>query len=189
MGTQASWMVPMVGKGERLEVCFEIKGNGEVDGDILNKFHGVHFGDEIESEDLPEPVVEDVAADDVSDEAVEDAEEKPKVTWRNDVLERVMGAHGIDLELKDSFIEHAVNFDSDDNGYLKKAELEEAAKAWNADNSSEESEVEESNEDDTNAQQAQPEEEGEVKACPVCPTPSPSDAAVCSACGFSFVDL
>ena len=31
-GTQASWMVPMVGKGERLEVCFEIKGNGEVDG-------------------------------------------------------------------------------------------------------------------------------------------------------------
>ena len=189
MGTQVSWMVPMVGKGERLEVCFEIKGNGEVDGDILNKFHGVHFGDEIESEDLPEPVVEDVAADDGSGEAVEDAEEKPKVTWRNDVLERVMGAHGIDLELKDSFIEHAVNFDSDDNGYLKKAELEEAAKAWNADNSSEESGVEESNEDDTHAQQAQPEDQGEVKACPVCPTPSPSDAAICSACGFSFVDL
>ena len=42
-----------------------------------------------------------------------------------------MDAHGIDLELKDSFIEHAVNFDSDDNGYLKKAELEDAAKAWN----------------------------------------------------------
>ena len=52
-GTQASWMVPMVGKGERLEVCFEIKGSGEVDGDVLNKFHGVHFGDEIETEDLP----------------------------------------------------------------------------------------------------------------------------------------
>ena len=78
---------------ERLEVCFEIKGSGEVDGDILNKFHGVHFGDEIESEDLPEPVAEEpgalkeMAAEDSSSEAVEDAE-KPKVTWREDVLLR-----------------------------------------------------------------------------------------------------
>ena len=200
MGTQASWMVPMVGKGERLEVCFEIKGSGEVDGDILNKFHGVHFGDEIESEDLPEPVAEEpddeaTAAEDSSGEAVEDTEDKPNVTWRNDVLERVMDAHGIDLELKDSFIEHAVNFDSDDNGYLKKAELEEAAKAWNADNSSEEAEEEnteseaESTEEETPADESPSEEAATEKACPVCSTSCALDADTCPACGFSFVDM
>ena len=48
--------------------------------------------------------------------------------------------YGISADLRDSFVDHAVNFDLDDNGYLKKAELEEAAKAWNADNSSEEAE-------------------------------------------------
>ena len=66
---------------------------------------------------------------------------KPKVTWREDVLLRVMDAHGIDAEQRDAFVEHAVNFDLDDNGYLKKAELEEAAKAWNAGNSSTEEAV------------------------------------------------
>ena len=57
-------------------------------------------------------------------------------------LLRVMDAHGIAADLRDSFVEHAVNFDLDDNGYLKKAELEEAAKAWNSENSSEDEEVE-----------------------------------------------
>ena len=47
----------MVGKGERLEVCFEIKGSGEVDGDVLNKLRR-SFGDEIETDDLPETEVE-----------------------------------------------------------------------------------------------------------------------------------
>ena len=138
----------MVGKGERLEVCFEIKGNGEVDGDVLNKFHGVHFGDEIESDELPETDVTEPAAEETqttlddneeaSDSTSDDSEDKPKVTWREDVLLRVMDAHGIAAELRDSFVAHAVNFDLDDNGYLKKAELEEAAKAWNPENSSEE---------------------------------------------------
>ena len=81
-GTQASWMVPMVGKGERLEVCFEIKGSGEVDGDVLNKFHGVHFGDEIETEDLPaaEPEVTEEAAssDEETTDVADEVDEKPK---------------------------------------------------------------------------------------------------------------
>ena len=148
----------MVGKGERLEVCFEIKGSGEVNGDVLNKFHGVHFGDEIETDDLPETeaeveieTLEDTAQD--SDSEVNDQESKPKVTWREDVLLRVMDAHGIDAEHRDAFVEHAVNFDLDDNGYLKKAELEEAAKAWNDGESITEEAVAEEDDDETNAQQ------------------------------------
>ena len=187
-GTQASWMVPMVGKGERLEVCFEIKGSGEVDGDVLNKFHGVHFGDEIETEELPvaEPEITEEAASSEEEitEVADDAEEKPKVTWREDVLLRVMEAHGISADDRDAFVEHAVNFDLDDNGYLKKAELEEAAKAWNDSNESSEADTAEESSDE----HSEDANEG-GKDCPVCPTKSADDATTCVACGFSFVDL
>tara|TARA_B100001989_G_scaffold9299_2_gene6076 strand:- start:858 stop:3578 length:2721 start_codon:yes stop_codon:yes gene_type:complete len=187
-GTQASWMVPMVGKGERLEVCFEIKGSGEVDGDVLNKFHGVHFGDEIETEDLPaaEPEVTEEAAssDEETTDVADEVDEKPKVTWREDVLLRVMEAHGISVDDRDAFVEHAVNFDLDDNGYLKKAELEEAAKAWNDSNESTEADTAEESSDE----HSEDANEG-GKDCPVCPTKSANDATTCVACGFSFVDL
>ena len=187
-GTQASWMVPMVGKGERLEVCFEIKGSGEVDGDVLNKFHGVHFGDEIETEDLPaaEPEVTEEAAssDEETTDVADEVDEKPKVTWREDVLLRVMEAHGISVDDRDAFVEHAVNFDLDDNGYLKKAELEEAAKAWNDSNESTEADTAEESSDE----HSEDANEG-GKDCPVCPTKSADDATTCVACGFSFVDL
>ncbi|MED6338665.1 MAG: hypothetical protein VYC12_06530, partial [Candidatus Thermoplasmatota archaeon] len=197
-GTQASWMVPMVGKGERLEVCFEIKGNGEVDGDILNKFHGVHFGDEIESDDLPETIseedpVEEASSDDDATDAADESEDKPKVTWREDVLLRVMDAHNIDVEHRDAFVEHAVNFDADDNGYLKKAELEDAAKAWNEQSTGDDAEEVETVEEEVEAAEEVVEEASEApeggKACPVCPTTCADDADTCATCGFSFADL
>ena len=149
-GTHISWMVPLVGKGERLDVFMEIKGSGQIDAEALNRFHGVHFGDEVESDELPpapkeeeeaeseEETVEAPAEEESSEESVEEAsddeasseEEGPKVSWREDVLLRVMEAADISIDHRDAFVEHAANFDLDDNGYLKKAELEAAAKAW-----------------------------------------------------------
>ena len=188
-GTQASWMVPMVGKGERLEVCFEIKGSGEVDGDVLNKFHGVHFGDEIETEELPEAAPEVTEEPESSDETpaepVDDSEEKSKVTWREDVLLRVMEAHEINAEDRDAFVEHAVNFDLDDNGYLKKAELEAAAKAWNDAHKSAEGVTD----DEATSSVDNNETTEGGKDCPVCPTKCADDDDTCVTCGFSFVDL
>ena len=186
LGVQASWMVPMVGKGERIEVCFEIKGSGEVDGDILNKFHGVHFGDEIESDELPEAAEEEVAeeaseeaesSEDTNEEVAE--EEAPKVTWREDVLLRVMKSHEISEDERDAFVAHAVNFDHDDNGYLKKAELEDAAKAWTTDSAEEvvEEEVASVEEESGEAQE---------KVCPVCSANTPADAITCASCGWTF---
>jgi uncharacterized repeat protein (TIGR01451 family) len=186
-GFHVSWMIPIVGKGERLEVSFEIKGSGEVDAEALNRFHGVHFGDEVETEDVPsieEETVEEVAETEESSE-----EEAPKVTWREDVLLRVMKASGI--EDRDAFIAHALNFDHDDNGYLKKAELEDAAKAWNEMNS--EDVTAEEVEEETAATEEVVEESEEAseqdtsdKACPICTTNNAYDAAICSACEYVF---
>ena len=62
--------------------------------------------------------------------------------WREDVLLRVMSQSGIDESLRDEFVRHAVNYDIDDNMYLKKAEIESAAEAWVLENSEGESESE-----------------------------------------------
>jgi ribosomal protein L40E len=194
-GTHISWMIPLVGKGERLEVSFEIKGSGEIDAEALNRFHGVHFGDEVETEDVPslgEESVEESVAEEVAEGEESSEEEAPKVTWREDVLLRVMKASGI--EDRDAFIAHAVNFDHDDNGYLKKAELEDAAKAWNEKNSdgdsTEEVEAEEAAPEEAETSEEVVEEASEQdtsdKVCPICTTKNPHDSATCSACEYVF---
>ena len=215
-GTHISWMVPIVGKGERLDVFMEIKGTGEIDAEALNRFHGVHFGDEVESDDLPAPKAEEAPAEEeaaaeeapaeeaaetteeeaVGEEAPAEAEEAPaeeedaaeeessSVTWREDVLLRVMEAKGISVDDRDAFVAHAANYDLDDNGYLKKAEIEAAADAWNGDaDDSEEAPAEE----EEAAEEAPAEEAStEDKMCSICMSMNPHDATECSACKFTF---
>ena len=218
-GTHISWMVPIVGKGERLDVFMEIKGTGEIDAEALNRFHGVHFGDEVESDDLPAPKAEEeeapaeeeVAAEEAPAEeeaateeapaeeeaateeapaeeevATEEApaeEEGPAVTWREDVLLRVMEAKGISVDDRDAFVAHAANYDLDDNGYLKKAEIEAAAEAWGEDaDASEEAPAEEAATEEAPAEEASTED----KMCSICMSMNPHDATECSACKFTF---
>jgi hypothetical protein len=211
-GTHISWMVPLVAKGERLDVFMEIKGSGQIDAEALNRFHGVHFGDEVESDDLPaapQPEAEEEATEETTEEATEAeaseeateaeaSEEASKVTWREDVLLRVMEAAGIDVEARDAFVEHAAHFDLDENGYLKKAELEAAANAWNAEadgeeeSSEEEVVAEEAPAEEAPAEEAPAEEapaedvSTEDKMCQICMTMNPHDATECSACKFAF---
>ncbi|MGB1421670.1 MAG: hypothetical protein ACPG79_08000, partial [Poseidonia sp.] len=206
-GLHIVWHVPKVEKGERLEVSFDIKGSGEVDAEALNRFHGVHFGDEIESDDLPaiepeEEVIEEVAAEteeaaseeageegaseEVAEETADSSEEVaeeaagPSIKFREDMLLRVMKAAGI--EGRDEFVAFASDFDHDDNGYLKKAELEDAAKAWNekhgaAQDTAPEEEV---------AEEAAEEATAEEKACLICSMLNAADAKECTACAYTF---
>ena len=211
-GTHITWTIPIVEKGERLEVSFEIIGPGVIDGEAGNRFHGVHFGDEVESEDIASPVEEESeeesAEETTEEESVEESTEEEvetNVSWREDVLLRVMAAAEIDESQRDEFVAHAVNFDLDDNGYLKKAELQAAADAWNAEatDDSEEVVAEETTEEDvaeetaeevvaeeTPADEATEEtaEEGEAeeKECPTCSAKCPADAASCSVCFYTF---
>ena len=130
-GNSNSWSIPVVEKNERLEVSFEIKGEGEVDAEVLNQFHGVTFGDEVEDD-----------MDAVTKDEVQESTPGEGYKWREDVLLRVMSQNGIDESLRDEFVRHAVNYDIDDNMYLKKAEIESAAEAWVLENSEGESESE-----------------------------------------------
>tara|TARA_B100000945_G_scaffold7871_1_gene6428 strand:- start:2915 stop:5482 length:2568 start_codon:yes stop_codon:yes gene_type:complete len=211
-GTENVWSIPVVEKGERLEVSFEIKGDGEVDAEVLNQFHGVTFGDEVE-DDMPESSVSSAESDDSGDDGNEPG---AGFKWREDVLLRVMAANGIDESHRDDFVRHAVNFDDDDNQYLKKAEIEAAAAAWGSDDSEEESadeeaveeapaeseEVEEASEEPAEevaaeseeveeaseepAEETSTEEESTGKACLTCDEVSPADALSCATCGFIY---
>ena len=107
-----------------------------------------------------------------------------------------MSTAGIDVSDRDAFVAHAANFDLDDNGYLKKAELEAAAEAWNSEkdgNSAEEETAEESTEESTEespveepAEDAAEEQTAEQKACPICNAMNDADAKTCSVCSFTF---
>ena len=210
-GSQNVWSIPVVEKGERLEVSFEIKGEGEVDAEVLNQFHGVTFGDEVE-DDAPDAPETSEESDDSADEGDEPG---AGFKWREDVLLRVMAANGIDESHRDDFVRHAVKFDDDDNQYLKKAEIEAAAAAWGTDDSDAEEEAseevaeeaaedapaesddteevaeEESAEDESTEEVAEevaeePAAEATGKDCPICTAPNSADAINCSECGFEF---
>ena len=151
-GSENVWSIPVVEKGERLEVSFEIKGEGEVDAEVLNQFHGVTFGDEVE-DDMP------AAAEEATEESSgndDDSSDEPGAgfKWREDVLLRVMAANGIDESLRDDFVRHAVKFDDDDNQYLKKAEIEAAAEAWGGSDESSEETTEEATEEEATEEEA-----------------------------------
>ena len=209
-GIQITWKLPVVGKGERLDVSFEIKGEGEIDAEALNRFHGAHFGDELESaeddtpaevsEEAPEETTEEEVVEEesaaeeevVEEESVEEetaeeevveeetAEEEPAIKFREDIMLRVMEEFGI--EDRDAFLEHSMNFDLDDNGYLKKAEFVAAAEAFTAGDASEESTEEEPVED----AESEVEEVSESKTCLICSTSNDAHADTCTACGYTF---
>ena len=207
-GSNNSWSIPVVEKGERLEVSFEIKGEGEVDAEVLNQFHGVTFGDEVE-DDMPSKATEDESSEEIDDAP------GAGFKWREDVLLRIMAANDIDASLRDDFVRHAVKFDDDDNQYLKKAELEAAAAAWGDNDSAEEAPAEEAPAEEAPAEEAPaeeapaeeapaeeapaeeapaeeapaeeaPAEEASGKDCPICSASNSPDATNCESCGFAF---
>jgi hypothetical protein len=201
-GIEITWKVPVVAKGERLDVSFEIKGEGEIDAEALNRFHGAHFGDELETEDdAVEQEVEESTetVEEVSEESSDgsedtpeetgaeesEAEEKvPEIKFREDIMLRVMEEY--DITDRDAFLAHSMNFDLDDNGYLKKAEFVEAAKAFTAggDDSEESEEASEEVSDDTSSEEGVDEAD---KDCPICGTSNLHDAASCTACNYTFI--
>ena len=196
-GLHILWHVPKVEKGERLEVSFDIKGSGEVDAEALNRFHGVHFGDEIESDDLPSVETEAVEEEDATSEAPDDGEDgaeespdaAPKMKFREDMLLRVMEAAGIDASHRDAFVEFAADYDHDDNGYLKKAELEDAATAWNEANaSSDDADSAAEDEAETPAEVLDDGSGADEKACPICSSMVGSSDLTCGACGYTFTE-
>ena len=83
---------------------------------------------------------EELEEDQVEEEAVEPAQEEATLEYSENVLAQVMKSHGIDESDKEAFIVFAKDYNADDNSYLKKEELQAAAKGWNEQEADEEEE-------------------------------------------------
>ena len=160
-GTKVEWTVPVIAKDERLEVSYEIKGDGDIDAEAMQKFHGATFGDEVEDDSslasLPSAAADDSSDDSADSEADGDSSDgdSSNFSWNENVLSKVMEAHGITD--RDAFLAHAIGFDADDNNYLNKGELTAAAEAWSEGGDEESAEA--SEDDGEEVTSADPEEE------------------------------
>ena len=197
-GMNVEWNVPVIAKDERLEVSYEIKGDGDIDAQAMQKFHGATFGDEVEDDSDMAKMTSDKV--EVEEEAETDIS---GFSWNENVLLKVMEANGI--EDRDAFLAHAINFDTDNNKYLNKGELSSAAEAWGSEEESseddseleaadEEEAVEEVVEEEADEEEAAeevveeaPEEtSGGVLTCEICTTQNPEGTPECTTCGFKF---
>ena len=95
---------------------------------------------------------EELEEDQVEEEAVEPAQEEATLEYSENVLAQVMKSHDIDESDKEAFIVFAKDYNADDNSYLKKEELQAAAKGWNEQEADEE-------EDSAEEETEKPEEE------------------------------
>ena len=84
--THVRFTIPRVETNERIEISIEVEGDGEYSAEEMQKFHGVTFGDEVESDTTHEVAQEaspdtdgtDAEADnETADEAPDEASPRP----------------------------------------------------------------------------------------------------------------
>jgi len=124
-GLIIEWNIPMILTGQRIELSYDIKGDGDLKISDIQSFRGAQIGEAVD-DDLP-PLAQPAETDEVPDDKEEGGGE-PKVedySWSEDVLLSVIDAYGITD--RDAFIAHAIHYDNDENLYLKRSELENAA--------------------------------------------------------------
>ena len=125
-GINLEWVIPIIHSGQKFELSYDIKGDGDLKISDLQSFRGAKIGDDDDDEMIVEKP--DVA----EDASKEDSDKEPTLddySWNEDVLLSAMEEYGItDREL---FLAHAINFDEDGNLYLKKSEIVNAAKNFN----------------------------------------------------------
>lgn len=70
--------------------------------------------------------------EELAEKPAEEGDSWLNVTWREDVLLRVMAAAGIEISQRDEFVNYTINFDFGNKRALKKADLQIAANSWKA---------------------------------------------------------
>ncbi|MBL6881733.1 MAG: EF-hand domain-containing protein [Candidatus Poseidoniaceae archaeon] len=106
----------------------------------------------VDLEELQTIIAGDNLVDETETTADESDDSEESLEYSENVLSKVMIAAEINDSDKEEFLAFAENYNSDDNSYLKKEELQTAADAWNARSEADESDNE------------APESEEEIKA-------------------------
>ncbi|PXY75066.1 MAG: hypothetical protein CXX80_05600 [Methanobacteriota archaeon] len=188
-GLSVQWHVPVIGKDERLEVSYEIKGDGKFDAAEMQKFHGATFGDEVEDE----PGLAAVAGEDSGDDSTMDPADLMKLKkaelvalaesagldtsgTKKDIVERLCAtSEGDDT---DDVADTAA--DSDDQSDVEP----EADSGADADAS--EDVVEDVAGESSEGGETEADDNSDTRDCPACGTSNSASAGTCITCGFAF---
>lgn len=188
-GTNVQWHVPVIAKGEKLEVSYEIKGSGVFDAQEMQKFHGATFGDEVEEDpglasmageepEVPAPTASELNKMKKAElVAMCDAAGLDTSGTKKVLIERILAPSEGEAD------EEAEEAPAEEAGEEAPAEDAEASAEENAEAPAEEA----------TAEEAAPVEEGPAEdagaagqSCPICSALSGANDAACGTCGFTF---
>ena len=203
-GTNVEWHVPVIAKGEKLEISLEIKGDGEFDAQEMQKFHGATFGDEID-EDIPAPassVVEEEAEDTPADDQIDynKMRKAELVALCDEAGIDSNGTKAVLIERLSNPTEAEESADSNDDSSDDDADddgddTDEAEEAGDDSEGGEDDSEDPASDDGEGAEESAEESAEETasddlgdedKTCPVCGAGSDSLASSCGTCGFTF---
>ncbi|HIB59400.1 MAG TPA: hypothetical protein EYO42_02435, partial [Candidatus Poseidoniales archaeon] len=212
-GLSVQWHVPVIGKDERLEVSYEIKGDGKFDAAEMQKFHGATFGDEVEDE----PGLAAVAGEDSGDDSTMDPADLMKLKkaelvalaesagldtsgTKKDIVERLCAtSEGDDTDDvadtaadSDDQSDAVPEADSDDQNDVEpeadsddQSDVEPEADSG-ADADASEDVVEDVAGESSEGGETEADDNSDTRDCPACGTSNSASAGTCITCGFAF---
>ena len=116
----------------------------------------------VDLEELQTIIGGDILVEETETVSVESSDSEESLEYSENVLSNVMNSAEINESDKEEFLAFAQSFNSDDNSYLKKDELQTAADAWNARNEAVESDNEAPESEEIEALVEEDESEEEV---------------------------
>ena len=174
-GKKMSWNIGTVGRGERIEVIYEFKGDPEAGFKVSDaqEIHGIDVGEEIDDDRptaVPEPAEESV--EEVADDAAEEAESEEEEDFEDDDQDEPAETESNDGDAQDS---------EDDES---SEDEQEAAEEGDVATESSEEDIEM---DAAMAKVLASSAPSEPRACPICNAEVAAGMAQCPVCSYTFV--
>ena len=180
-GKKMSWNIGTVGKGERIEVIYEFKGDPEAGFKVSDaqEIHGIDVGEEIDDDEnetapLAEENVEETTEE--IDEDVSEVEDVDEETESSD--DETEEASEETEEIDESESDEDMDESSDD-------ETEDSDDA-SSESSDEDDEMDAALAKITGASTASESDSTEARACPICNAEVAAGMTQCPVCSFTF---
>ena len=188
-GKKMSWNIGTVGRGERIEVIYEFKGDTEAGFKVSDaqEIHGIDVGEEMDDDDSTAPVTVEETADESVEEQMEEVDEEEFEEENSEQDEP---------ETEDEEVESEGNDDEDPVESEPEVEdadseddevSEEEAEEEPAESSPEEESAEEDDQMDAAlAKITGSSAPSEPRTCPICNADVAAGMVECPVCSFTF---
>ena len=181
-GKKMSWNIGTVGKGERIEVIYEFKGDPEAGFKVSDaqEIHGIDVGEEIDDDgDETTPIAEEAVEETVEEveEVVSEAEEADEEVESSDTVNEEDGS-----EEPEETVEPESDEEVDDASDEVPIDSEESP----SDSSDEDDEMDAALAKITGTGTPPESDNSEARTCPICNAEVAAGMTQCPVCSFTF---